>query len=193
MPTPRRRRSGKRSSATTGSLGQRKRINDLLLKLNNLRRAHGADTYTIGQVKKFAASQYGGGAKARESFLTDWFALYSELAPRFAEMGIDLQRADNYFIERRGLGIGPAAYRRYAESLMRDPYAYEGVMPPKLEGMDPEDAVEVALDYERGNTEQMLSRMDRTPHIGDMPPVTKETARGAVVIDSENGHNPNLC
>lgn len=100
---------------------QRNEANELLKKLNDLRARYGGDTYPMGSIKGFAAAQYGEGGDYRIRFLKDWFALYDELAPRFALGGVSVQFVDNLFIADRSLGTGPTAYRKFAEALLKDP------------------------------------------------------------------------
>lgn len=101
------------------ALQARHRATTLLEQLNTLRAEHGGDTYSMGDIRRFAVLTHGGGAVHRERFLRDWAAIYTEFGPQFSARQMTIQGVDDAFIGARNkVGIGPANYRRFVVGLL---------------------------------------------------------------------------
>jgi len=108
-------RNRRKPRRTAKSLDKRRRVQDLARRVNDVRIAHGGDTYSMTQIRSFAAAQCGAGADHRERFLRNWLSVYSEYGPKFTEAGITIQEVDDGFISDPRCGVGPDAYIAYAE------------------------------------------------------------------------------
>lgn len=96
-------------------LSKTHQIQSALESLNSLRNKYGGCSYSMTQIKRFAA----GSRCDRLHFLQEWLAVYTELGPTIVNHGLTIDSMDSEFIADRGVGFGPEAYRTFVVTILQ--------------------------------------------------------------------------